>query len=251
MEKLLNNRIAVITGGASGIGRATTEVFLREGAQVAVFDYAPKLLEQLRGPKKLHKYLVDVRNQQSILKALGEVENTVGKVDILVNNAGINPEEPLEDVSDDVWRQVLDINLDGARNVTQVIGGRMKALGTQGSIVFVTSVHTEQAFIGNAAYDASKHGLLGLMRVAAIEWAKYGIRCNAVAPGAIYPTGITERFGDVQRAQASKAIPLGRWGTPQEIADVIAFVSSNRASYLVGAEVRADGGLSSISPLNL
>lgn len=249
MEKLLNNKIAIITGGASGIGKATSEVFLREGAQVVIFDYESTLLEQLRGRKRLHKHLVDVRDKESIVKALQSVENTVGKVDILVNNAGINPEEPVEGISDRVWGQVLDINLTGARNATQVIGGRMKELGVKGSIVFVTSVHTAQAFIGNASYDASKHGLLGFMKVAAVEWAKYGIRCNAVAPGAIYPTGITERFDERQRAQSSNNIPLGRWGTPQEIAEIIAFVSSDRSSYLVGAEVRVDGGLSSISPL--
>lgn len=252
MEKLLNNKIVVITGGASGIGRATSEVFLREGARgVAVFDNNPTFLKQLRGSKRLYKYLVDVRNPQSIREALDNFENKVGEVNVLVNNAGINPEKALEEISDDVWEEVLRTNLTGALNITQIIGGRMRKSGIRGSIVFVSSVHTAQAFIGNAAYDASKHGLIGLMRVVAVEWAEDGIRCNAVAPGAIYPTGITSNVSPEQMARVSSRIPLGRWGTPQEIAEVIAFISSDRASYLTGAEVRVDGGLSIISPLNV
>lgn len=250
MERLLEGRVAIITGGASGIGKATTEVFLREGASVAVFDNCRTILEQSNNPERFYRYLVDVRQQGEISRGLEDFERKIGKnADILVNNAGINPEQSIEDITDDTWKEVLDINLTGARNTTQIIGGRMKKLGILGSIVFVTSIHTEQAFINNASYDASKHAVLGLMRVAAVEWAKFGIRCNAVAPGAIYPTGITKRFDEKQRARISKKIPIGRWGTPQEIAEVIAFVSSDRSSYLVGAEVRVDGGLSSVSPL--
>lgn len=246
-EKLLENKIAVITGGASGIGKATSEIFLREGAQVAVFDYSTGLLDQYED--RVNKYLVDVRDRESISKALQDIEGRMGKVGILVNNAGINPEEAVESISDKVWKEVLDINLTGARNATQAIGGRMKELGIAGSIVFVTSIHTSQAFAGNASYDASKHGLVGFMRVAAVEWAQYGIRCNAVAPGAIYPTGITKGVDEEQRIKTSKNIPIGRWGTPEEIAEVIAFVSSDRASYMTGTEIKVDGGLSSISPL--
>lgn len=251
MEKLLAGKTAIITGGASGIGKATSEVFIREGAKVAVFDSDETLLKSMIGSKRLSNYLVDVRDEQKIQEALRNFEAKAGPVDILVNNAGINPEEPVEKITDSVWSKTLDINLTGTRNSTQIIGNRMIELGVKGSIVFVTSVHTAQAFIGNAAYDASKHGLLGFMKVVAVEWAKYGIRCNAVAPGAIFPTGITANTPEEQRQKVSSRIPLGRWGTPQEIAEIIAFVASDKASYLVGAEIRIDGGLSVISPLNV
>lgn len=251
MEKLLAGKTAIITGGASGIGKASAEVFLREGAKVAVFDVNETLLKTTRGSKRLSKYLVDVRNQQQIREALKNFEAKAGPVDILVNNAGINPEESVGNITNNLWSKTLDINLTGTRNTTQIIGNRMIELGVNGSIVFVTSVHTQQAFLGNAGYDVSKHGMLGLMRVAAVEWAKYGIRCNAVAPGAIFPTGITGNTQEEQRERVSSRIPLGRWGSPQEIAETIVFVASERASYLVGAEIRVDGGLSVISPLNV
>lgn len=251
MEKLLNNKVSIITGGASGIGKATAEVFLREGAWVAIFDSNVDLLKQLRGSRKLFKYLVDIRDEESIHGALQEFEAVVGRpVNVLVNNAGINPEETVEEISDEVWDRTLDINLNGSRNMTQIVGGRMRELGINGSIVFVTSVHTEQAFVRNAGYDVSKHGLLAFMRVAAAEWSEFGIRCNAVAPGAIYPTGITSIHDEEVRARVAKQIPLRRWGTPQEIAETIAFLASDRSSYTSGAEFRVDGGLSITSPLN-
>lgn len=252
-NKLLAGKTAIITGGAYGIGRAISERFQAEGAKVIIFDNNEeklrKIASELGKLGNIFSYKVDVRDKNAIQKALTDIEEKIGTVDTLVNNAGINPHSPLEQMPDEIWQNTLDINLNGSRYMTQIIGGRMKEKQIKGSIIFITSVHTLHAFPGDSHYDASKLGMLGLMRCAAIEWARDGIRSNAVAPGAIYPTGITERLSQQDIANISERIPLGRIGDPKEIASVVAFLASNMASYVTGAEIRADGGLAVKSPI--
>ncbi|MFA5932991.1 MAG: SDR family NAD(P)-dependent oxidoreductase [Microgenomates group bacterium] len=253
MERLLlDGKIAVVTGGAYGIGKAVVKNFLKEGAIVALFDVnrlqIEKTIEELSS-SSLRGYVVDVRDRENISKSLSEVESELGNINTLVSNAGINPEGSVEKMDSQVWQETLDVNLTGSFNMTQIIGRKILKRGDKGSITFVTSVHTGQAFLDNGAYDASKGGLLTFMRTAAVEWASKGIRVNAVAPGAIYPTGITEKTLPEKVNEISSKIPLGRWGTPLEIAQVVSFLASDLASYIVGAEIRVDGGLSTVSPL--
>lgn len=253
MERLLlDGKIAVVTGGAYGIGRAIVENFLKEGAVVAIFDVnrsrIEKTIEELSSPS-VRGYIVDVRDRQNISESLNQAESELGNINTLVNNAGINPEGSVEDMDSKVWQETLDVNLTGSFNMTQIFGRKMLKEGNKGSITFVTSVHTGQAFLDNGAYDTSKGGLLTFMRTAAVEWAPKGIRVNAVAPGAIYPTGITEKTLPGKVDEISSKIPLRRWGTPLEIAQVVSFLASDCASYIVGTEIRVDGGLSTISPL--
>lgn len=231
--KILQGKHAVITGGASGIGKAIAQEFLKEGAKVHIFDVDN----------------VDVRDKKTIEQAVHDIEKANGPIDTLVNNAGIFLTHPLENFPEEEWNKLFDVNFTGARHCTQIIGSRMKKHGIKGSITFITSVHTSQSFPGASAYGASKHALIGLMRVTALEWGPFGIRSNAVAPGLIFPTGITTRSTPAQTKKRGEKVPLGRVGSPEEVAHVVAFLSSDKASYISGAEIRVDGGLAIKSPL--
>ena len=139
----------------------------------------------------------------------------------------------------------MEVNLTGTRQITEVIIADMLRHGRGGSLIFITSVHTALAFPGGAAYDASKHALVGLMRVLALEYGPKGIRANALAPGLIYPTNITTaELSCTEAERLGQRVPLGRCGHPKEIATVCAFLASDAASYINGAEIRVDGGLS-------
>lgn len=249
----LKNKVALITGGADGIGRATALEFLRRSAKVAIFDnngdQLAKTIYTLRRFGVVYGYEADVTNKTGMGKTLVEVERQIGAIDTLVNNAGINPVGSITEITIKDWRRVFGINLEGALNITQVIGFRMQELGIRGSMVFVTSVLTQQAFPNDSAYEASKHGLKGLMKVAALEFATSGIRVNAVAPGAIYPTGISKTNPPERLEYMASKIPLGRTGSPAEVARLIAFLASDEASYITGAEYLVDGGLAATSPL--
>lgn len=252
-RKLLIGKTAIITGGGYGIGKAIAEEFLLEGAKVGIFDINPQkvkeTVKELSPLGQIIGFAVDIRNRKQIEHAFRQVEQEIGQVNTVVNNAGIDLSYPLTEFPDDVWNRILDTNLTGSQMMTQIAVKRMIKLGIKGSITFITSVHTAQAFPGGAAYDASKHAMVGLMRVAALEFGKHGIRCNAIAPGAIYPTGITEKMTQEEIGDFSKRIPLQRVGTPNDIAQAAVFISSDMASFMNGAEIRIDGGLAIKTPL--
>lgn len=253
-ERLLEGKVAIVTGGASGIGKAIVREFLREGAKVAIFDIADKssvndLLEEF---DEVEYFGVDITNAEQVSKGFVAVQSRLGPVDILVNNAGIDPKEEYVTLHNiGIWDEVIATNLRGAFLMTREASYLMKEFRKQGNIIFIATVHTEQAFKGEAAYGASKHGLIGLMRTAAAELAKDGIRVNAISPGAIHPTGISESLTQHDLERLAKVIPAGRVGKPEEIATVAAFLASEKASYINGAEIRVDGGLSIITPLQV
>lgn len=248
---LLKGKHCFVTGGANGIGRAIVGEFLAERAAIiTVFDRDEAGLSQLEksfqnslAGARIRLYRVDISDRGAVRAAVKSIDS----VDVLVNNAGIDlpftfsPEHPYDG---ETWERVLQTNLMGTFNVTQAVLTKMIEEGDGGSIVFITSVHTALAWQGGAAYDASKHGLVGYMRSLALELAPYGIRVNAVAPGHIYPTNISLRRSEEENIAAGKRVPLGRHGTPEEIARVVAFLASDSASYVTGAEWRVDGGLS-------
>lgn len=243
---LLQGKHCLVTGGASGIGRAIVNEFLAERAAIiTIFDKNEAALSTMEiafrdviEGARIRLRRVDITDRNAVHAAV-ESNDTV---DVLVNNAGIDKPYILGYSDEAVWEDIMRTNLFGAKYLSELAVQHMKANGG-GSIIFITSVHTALAFPGGAAYDASKHALVGLMRTIALEYGAYHIRANALAPGAVYPTGITAKLTQAEIAEFSARIPLGRVGKPEEIAKVVAFLASDDASYINGAEIRVDGGL--------
>lgn len=242
-EGILFGRNALVTGGANGIGRAIVRDFVKEGANVLFFDIDEEGIRRLESEfsGEVKGYKVDVSKRQELEEIFqpGDFDD----IDILVNCAGGGDNYSFENPNEEKWNQIMDKNFNSARYITELSMPMMLKKG-KGSIVFITSVHTAQAFSNEAPYDSSKHALIGMMRVLALDYGKKGIRVNAIAPGSIYHAGRTGLMSESEARKFGKKIPMGRLGDPEDIANVVSFVSSDKASYISGTEIRVDGGLS-------
>ncbi len=232
MIEALTGKVAVVTGGANGIGAATARLLASKGASVWVFDR-----ESPREEAGAQYRSVDVTSRASIEAGFA----ASGAPDILMVNAGIAGEEDFLDHTADRWERILAINLTGAFQTTQAGARLMKPKG--GAIVITASTNSYDGEARLAAYNASKAGLLGLIRTAANELGPHGIRVNAVCPGLIR-TRLTERhFSDPELLRDYfRHIPLGRGGSPEEVAQACVFLASEEASYITGATLFVDGG---------
>ena len=242
-----SERAAFVTGASRGIGRAIAIALARAGHPVA-FCYASdgeRAREtheaiEAEGAKAV-AVQCDVADAAAVDAAFGEVEAAFGRVTILVNNAGITRDGLVARMTDDAWRAVIDTNLTGAFNtIRRATPGMMRA--RYGRIVNVASVAGQSGQAGQANYAAAKAGLLGLSRSIARELAPRNVTCNVVAPGPIV-TSMTDDMPAEWQDQIEQAVPLGRFGTPEECAAVVAFLCSDAASYVTGALVPVDGGL--------
>jgi NAD(P)-dependent dehydrogenase (short-subunit alcohol dehydrogenase family) len=245
-------KVAVVTGGSSGIGRATALQFAREGATVVIADVteheAVVVAEELQtlAPESFH-LRCDVGNPSDVASMIGLISSRFGRLDFAVNNAGIEgPHATIADTEDDDWRRTINVNLDG---VFYCLKHEMRFMQQQksGAIVNVSSIFGQVAASKAPAYVASKHAVIGLTRSAALEGAPFGIRVNAVCPGYIETPMVMNRglraADDPQtRADIAARAPLNRMGTPQEIAHVIAWLCSDEASFITGHPLVADGG---------
>ena len=242
----LDNKIALITGGAGGIGYATAEVFFRAGAKVAIADIdlnraddAAKRLD----PSKLHviPIAVDVADQNSVNQMVETVLNQFGKLDLLINNAGIGGNIPFLETTLDDWNRIISINLTGAFLVAQASAREMIKNGG-GKIVNIASLSGQRGGNGRAAYGSAKAGLELLTKVMAVELSPYNINVNAIAPGAI-ETEMAKYAHDEQTRNAYHyLIPMERYGTPYEIANASLFLCSNQSNYSQGHTMNVDGG---------
>ncbi len=240
-------RVAFVTGGSRGIGRATVIALAGAGHPVA-FCYATdedgarvtqEAAEHAGG--KVLAVRADVADVTAVDAAFREVESTFGAVTVLVNNAGITRDGLVVRMSDEHWRDVLDTNLTGAfHTIRRATPGMMKA--RYGRIVNISSASGFIGQAGQANYAAAKAGLVGLSRSVARELARRAVTCNVVAPGPIVTT-MTENLTDDWRGEAERAVPSGRFGTPEECAAVVAFLCSDAAGYVTGAVLPVDGGL--------
>ncbi|MHB8862320.1 MAG: SDR family NAD(P)-dependent oxidoreductase [Pirellulaceae bacterium] len=250
MELDMHGKVAIVTGGSRGLGRSVSRRLAAEGAQVVVnfrdhAEQAAAVVESIEREAIGSAIPVsgDVSCESDVVRLFDEAERRFGTVDVLINNAAICPTCLLKDMTLDMWSQTLEVNLTGAFLTCREMVRRLLAADRPGRIVNVAS---SAAFLGSttghAPYDASKGALVSLTVSLAREVAAHGIAVNAVAPGMIY----TDMTGDTLRANEAKylsRIPLQRIADPDEIADVILFLASPRASYMTGATVNVSGGL--------
>lgn len=241
----LEGKVAIVTGAATGIGRAIAARLAADGAKVAInyrgsADEAQALDEHL--PQSIDVQ-ADISKPDEVQAMVDQVERELGPPAILVNNAGIERAQPLLEFDLDHWQTVLSVDLTGAFLCLQACA-RLMARSGGGSIVNISSIHEDVAFPGFSAYCASKGGLRMLMRNASVELAEHGIRVNNVAPGAIATPINKATLEDPAKVDRLKQlIPLQRMGTPEEVAEVVAFLVSDRGRYVTGSTYYVDGGM--------
>ena len=251
----LKNKVAVVTGGNSGIGKAIALELARQGSSI-VIDYVshPEATEELEKQiVALGDQAIGVPADVSKLPELqGLIETTVarlGRIDIMVNNAGIESRTSVLDTTEEQYDKVLDVNLKSAFFGTQLAARQMIKQGSGGRIINITSVHEDWPMPGNAAYCLSKGGMRMLTRTAGVELASHGILVVGVGPGAIAtPMNLSTMNDPALLEKLNAAIPLGRMAKPEEIAAVVAFLAGDGASYITATTIFADGGIMQSSP---
>ncbi len=249
------DKVAVVTGGANGIGRSVAEQFAKDGAQVAIWDLADeageKLAREINGRNEVALYRhVNVTQSEDVDAAVEELVGEWGKIDILINNAGILRDGQLVKVkdgeiqkrmSDEMFDMVIDVNLRGVFICTRAVSPHM-IHQKRGVILNATSVVGLYGNFGQTNYVASKAGVIGMTKVWARELGRYGVRVNAIAPGFIATEmvmAMPEKILDGMKQHT----PLGRLGEPQDIADAYAFLASDQASFISGTVLSVDGGI--------
>ena len=242
---ILQNKVAVVTGGSRGIGKAIAEKFAAEGASVGILyssnsASADAVVEEIRNAGGTAKaYQCHVENSDEVGKTIDEVVNDLGKIDILVNNAGITRDKLLMMMKEEDFDDVISVNLKGAYNTMRKVCP-MLARQRWGRIINLSSIAGINGNAGQVNYSASKAGLIGMTKSAASEFAGRGITVNAIAPGFV-ETDMTEKFASDENVM--KRIPVGRMGRPDEIASLALFLASDAAAYITGEVIRIDGGL--------
>jgi len=244
--KKLDQKVAVVTGGSQGIGKATSLKFADEGATVVIWD-----IDETSGTE-LNKKLaedgcdslfckVDVSKKDSVQSAVDETLEKYGTIDILVNNAGITRDATLKKMSEEQWQQVIDVNLTGVFNCTQAVSQVMLEKGF-GKIINTSSVVGLYGNFGQTNYVATKAGVIGMTKVWARELGRKGINVNAIAPGFI-ATEMVKAMPEKVITMMEEKTPLGRLGKPEDIANAYAFLASEDASFINGAVLSVDGGI--------
>jgi len=246
-NEVFDRKVALVTGGASGIGEACVLTFARGGAKVVVVDLNSELgaktvdaVKQVGGDVIFLR--VDVSSPEAVEQMVADVVAAFGSLDIAVNNAGIGGElNPTGEYSIAGWRKVIEVNLNGVFYCMRYEIPQMIKQGG-GVIVNMASILGAVGFATASAYVAAKHGLLGLTKVAALEYASQGIRINSVGPAFIKTPMVTESLNEQMQAQIAELHAVGRMGEPQEVASLTAFLCSDEASFMTGGYYLVDGG---------
>jgi 3-oxoacyl-[acyl-carrier protein] reductase len=238
-----DGRSALVTGGAQGIGRAVAAGLVAEKAHVVVFDFDAEAAERTAAELGCVAVVGDVARREDVRRAVDTCIEQNGGLHVVSANAGIAAVEPFLETEDATWERILAVNLHGAFRTIQESARAMRDGG--GSIVVTTSTNAFWPETGTSPYTASKHGLLGLVRNAAIDLGHYGIRVNAVAPG-IVRTRLAMFLTDdpVEGPKYLENVPLGRFAEPEDIAKAILFLASDDADYVTGEQLVVDGGVS-------
>ncbi|MBK8636515.1 MAG: SDR family oxidoreductase [Saprospiraceae bacterium] len=242
----MKNKVVIITGAASGIGKATAELFAKHGASVVISD-----IQEAEGKSTTENIIAnggkasfiktDVSRPEEMEALVNFAIKTYGKLDIAVNNAGIGGElNPIADMSIEGWNKVIEVNLNSIfYGMKYQIQAMLK--NGSGSIVNIASILGAVGFAGSSAYTAAKHGVLGISKAAALEYSSQGIRINAVGPGFI-ETPLLNALDAEMKSQLASLHPIGRLGTSEEVAELILWLASDKASFVTGSYYPVDGG---------
>lgn len=248
MAAELTGKVALVTGGSRGIGRAIAVALAEAGADVAVNytskpEAAAEVVKQITSMgRKSKAYKANVGSLDEIKAMVAGVEADFGAIQILVNNAGINRDRTFMKMTPEAFKEVIDVNLTGAAMVTHCVLPKMTETNW-GRVIFISSVNGEQGSFGQANYSAAKAGLIGFTRAMSLENGRFGVTVNAVAPGIIDTQAVRALpHYEKVRESAEKTTPVPRIGQPEDVADVVAFLASARASYVSGDVLHVSGG---------
>lgn len=242
----LEGKVAIVTGASGGIGQAVAVRLAADGADLALFGQNVERLQETAGKvkalgRRAECYQVDNKNAEAIAGAVGQVEQAFGHIDVLVNNAGMTKDGLLIRMSVDDWDEVLDVNLRSVFLFTKA-AGRLMMKQRSGSIINVASIIGLIGNPGQANYAASKGGIIAFTKSVAKELASRGVRANTIAPGFI-STRMTDKLSDDLQKKMLEMIPLGRYGSPDDVAGAVAFLAGDDAAYITGQVIQVCGGM--------
>lgn len=255
----LKDKVAIVTGAASGIGKEIAKTYAREGARVVIADLnqtaADAVAAELGGPLKALAVAMDVTNEQQVEAGVARTIEQFGKIDVLVSNAGIQIVAPLDEFEFASWKKLLAIHLDGAFLTTRAVLQRMYKQGTGGSIIYMGSVHSKEASVLKAPYVTAKHGLIGLAKVVAKEGAKHGVRANVICPGFVRTPLVDKQIPEqakelgISEADVIKKVMLkdtvdGEFTTVADVAETALFFASFESNALTGQSLIVSHGWS-------
>ena len=241
-----SGKVALVTGGGTGIGRATALELARTGARIAICGRRPEPLEAVRAEVEglggdCLAVPTDIREQEQVDALVDATVERFGSIDVLVNNAGGQFISSAENISPNGWRAVHRLNVDAAWGLTRLVATRSMIPGNGGLVVFI-GLSPRRALVGMAHAIAARAAVEALGNTLALEWGRHGIRAVTVTPGVIATEGL-QGYGEEAIARWEREVPLGRLGTPEEVASVIAFLASPGGAYITGATIVVDGGI--------
>lgn len=241
------NKVILITGASGGMGEAMARKFSENKAKIALNDITiqeeklKELVKEIEKDQGMAKYfLADVSNLKEVQNMVEKIQKEFGRIDILINNAGITQDRTLAKMTKEEWQKVIDIDLTGVFNCTKAVLPLI--VQNQGKIINISSIVGERGNFGQTNYAAAKAGIIGFTKSLSKELGRFGVTVNAVAPGFI-ETPLTENLPEELKITVKKLTSLGRFGKPEDIANVVIFLTSEEASFITGAVINIDGGL--------
>lgn len=238
----ITDKVAIVTGGASGIGEAITDLYVKKGAQVAVIDMKEDIADIEHHKDNVYGFKCDITNTKQVEDTVNAIKEKFGKIDILVNSAGVALLDKAESISEALWNKTLDLNLTASFKLAQIVGRILIEQKEGGKIINMASQNALIALDNHIAYGATKAAIVNVTKSLAYEWAQYGINVNAIAPTIVATELSDKAWVGEKRQEQLDSIPLGRFGDPSEVAAVALFLASDATNFITGENIVIDGG---------